>query len=200
MVASGSRSSIGRPRVGGTLIRMSASASDDLTPGSDEHWEAVHTGLAADHLIALGQVAYWSARIDTTLPLLAAALIRASNRPRTRKQVEVVGLPFTSIFERTTALVAELDAADQVRVMFERDASAIRKTMEDRNRLLHAYWLRGPREPAMAQRTRRGGITTTPFSAADVERVAVNLANLSDRVWLIYAVADGILEYQEVMG
>ncbi|WP_314451687.1 hypothetical protein [uncultured Microbacterium sp.] len=179
---------------------MSASASDDLTPGSDEHWEAVHTGLATDHLIALGQVAYWSARIDTTLPLLAAALIRASNRPRTRKQAEVVGLPFSSIFEKTSVLVAELDAADQVRVLFERDASAIKKTMEDRNHLLHAYWLRGPREPAMAQRTRRGGTTTTPFSAADVERVAVDLAHLSDRVWLISAVADGVLEYQEVMG
>jgi hypothetical protein len=47
---------------------------------------------------------------------------------------------------------------------------------------------------------RREGTTTTPFSAADVERVAVALANLSDRVWLIYAVADGILEYQEVRG
>lgn len=179
---------------------MSGSASDDLTPGSDEHWEAVHTGLAADHLIALGQVAYWSARIDTTLPLLAAALIRASDRQRTRKQAEVVGLTFSQILEKTSALVAELGAADQVRVLFERDAIAIQKAMEDRNHLLHAYWLRGPREPAMAQRTRRDGTTITPFSAADVERVAVNLANLSDRLWLIYAVADGILEYQEVTG
>lgn len=179
---------------------MSASASDDLTPGSDEHWEAVHTGLAADHLIALGQVAYWSARIDTTLPLLAAALIHASDRPRTPKQAQVVGLTFSSIFEKTSALVAELDPADQVRVLFERDASAVKKAMEDRNHLLHAYWLRGPREPAMAQRTRKEGTTTTPFSAADVERVAVALANLSDRVWLVYAVADGILEYQDFKG
>jgi hypothetical protein len=179
---------------------MGASASDDLTPGSDEHWEAVHTGLAADHLIALGQVAYWSARIDTTLPLLAAALIRASDRPRTRNQAEVAGLTFSAIFKKTCALVAELDSADQVRVLFERDASAIQKAMEDRNHLLHAYWLRGPREPAVAQRTRRGGTTTTPFSAADVERVAVDLANLSDRLWLIYAVADGILEYREFTG
>lgn len=184
----------------GTLTRMSGSASDDLTPGSDEHWQAVHTGLAADHLIALGQVAYWSARIDTTLPLLAAALIRASDRPRTRKQAEVVGLTFSQILKKTSGLVAELDGADQVRVLFERDASAVQKAMEDRNHLLHAYWLRGPREPAMAQRTRREGTTTTPFSAADVERVAVDLANLSDRLWLIYAVADGILEYQEVTG
>ncbi|MBT1683783.1 hypothetical protein [Curtobacterium flaccumfaciens] len=176
---------------------MSASASDNLTPGSNERWEAVHTGLAADHLIALGQVAYWSARIDTMLPLLAAALIRASDRPRTRKQAVVVGLTFSAIFKKTSALVAELQPTDQIRVLFDRDASAIRTAMEDRNHLLHAYWLRGPREPAIAQRTRREGTTTTPFSAADVEQVAFALANLSDRVWLIYAVADGIMEYQK---
>lgn len=179
---------------------MSASASDDLTPGSDQHWEAVQTGLAADHLIALGQVAYWSARIDTTLPLLAAALIRASNRPRTQRQAQVVGLTFSAIFTKTSALVAELDPTNQVRVMFERDAGAVKKAMEDRNHLLHAYWLRGPREPAIAQRTRREGTTTTPFSAADVERVAVALADLSDRLWLVYALAAGILEYQELEG
>lgn len=179
---------------------MTATASEDLTPGSDEHWEAVHTGLAADHLIALGQVAYWSARIDTTLPLLAAALIRASDRPRTPKQARVIGLDFSSIFAKTSSLVAELDPDDQIRVLYERDASAVKKAMEDRNHLLHAYWLRGPREPAIAQRTRREGTTTTPFSAADVERVAVALANLSDRLWLVYAVADGILEYQEIKG
>ncbi|WP_416264392.1 hypothetical protein ACNANV_00500 [Curtobacterium flaccumfaciens pv. flaccumfaciens] len=164
--------------------------------------EATSTGklctlvLPLIKMIALGQVAYWSTRIDTTLPLLAAALIRASDRPRTRKQAEVVGLTFSQILEKTSALVAELDAADQVRVLFERDASAFQKAMEDRNHLLHAYWLRGPREPAMAPRTRGEGTTTTPFCAADVKRVAVDLASLSDRVWLIYAVADGILEYQ----
>ncbi|NII42571.1 hypothetical protein E9228_003240 [Curtobacterium flaccumfaciens] len=43
----------------------------------------------------------------------------------------MIGLPFSSIFEKTSALVAELDAADQVRVLFERDASAIKKTMEE---------------------------------------------------------------------
>lgn len=174
---------------------MTASPADDLTPGSAEHWEALHTGLAADHLVALGQVAYWSARIDTTLPLLAAALIRTSPRARTPKEAQVVGLTFASIFTKTSELVRELDPSEQIRILFERDAAAVKRAMEDRNHLLHAYWLRGPREPAIAQRTRREGTTTTPFSAADVERVAVALANLSDRLWLVYAVADGILEY-----
>ncbi|TCK65751.1 hypothetical protein EDF27_0492 [Curtobacterium sp. PhB136] len=87
---------------------MSASALDGVTLGSDEHCKVVQTGLLAEHLIALGQVACWCGRIDATLPLLAAALIRASDRPRTPKRARAIGLVFFSIFAETGALVAEL--------------------------------------------------------------------------------------------
>lgn len=178
--------------------RMTDAASEDLTPGSDQNWEVLHTGLAADHLIALGHVAYWSARIDSTLPLLAAALIRTSSRSFTAKEAQVQGMTFAAIFEKTTALIGELAVDDQVRRMFEEDANAIFAAMQDRNHLLHAYWLRGPREPAIAQRTRKNGTTRTEFTAADVEQIAVRLARLSDRLWLTYAIAEGILHPLEI--
>ncbi|MBT1673410.1 hypothetical protein [Curtobacterium flaccumfaciens] len=177
---------------------MTDAASENLTPGSHENWEVLHTGLAADHLVALGHVAYWSARVDSTLPLLAAALIRTSSKSFTAKEAQVQGMTFTAIFEKTSELIGELAVDDQVRRMFAQDADAIFAAMQDRNHLLHAYWLRGPREPAIARRTRKNGTTRTEFTAADVEQIAVRLATLSDRLWLTYAVADGILHPLEI--
>jgi hypothetical protein len=164
-----------------------------MTPGSPENWEALHTGLSADHLIALGHVAYWAARVDTLVPQIASSLL--SDKDTVDGFGNPHGMRFSDVFKMTTRLMRELDPTSQAAVLFERQREKVAAAMEERNKLLHAYWLRGPTEPAIAQLTRKGHTEQRPVTTRQVEEVAVILALASDQLFLVYALLEGIMDY-----
>jgi hypothetical protein len=168
-----------------------------LTP--DQEW-VVRTWLDDEHLVALGEVAYWSARAERTLALVVSTLI---SRDSESGVIATNGLGFNTLADLGTRLVAQRVEGDQVRVIYKRLASALKKAMETRNHLLHGEWTRpaeyfpnkqrgGPpwAGPTSVVRTRSSGPSERTFTVHAVRHVAHDLALVTTRLFALFMVIE----------
>ncbi|MCJ0700228.1 hypothetical protein FRIG_03610 [Frigoribacterium faeni] len=169
-------------------------------PSAEHRADVRATGLDRDHLVAMGEVAYWSARVERTLSLVVMALV-SDDDDETDEIGSVVtrGLSFTGLLELGAKLVKLQRFEGQVRDMFTRLASELKAAMESRNHLLHGDWTKpGPGPgPATASRVTARRTVDRTFTVEQVEDVAFELAVLSNQLFMLYLVVQEMIDYKE---
>lgn len=165
----------------------------------DQEW-VLRTWLDDDHLVPLGEVAYWSARAERTLALVVSLLI---SRETENGVIATNGLGSHSLMDLGSRFVAQRPEGDQVRVIYKRQAAAQKQAMETRNHLLHGEWIR-PAEhfsakrrggtpwtgPTFEIRTRSSGPSERKFTVHAVRRVAHDLALTTTRLLALFNVIE----------
>jgi hypothetical protein len=153
------------------------------------------TGLDHEHLIAMGEVAYWAARAERTLALVVTAFIS------TESEVGVVvtnGMPFTRLLELGSQLAAHRPNDDQARDIYGRLTGPLKGAMDSRNHLLHSEWTKPQQGPASATLTRGKGKIEREFSVEAIRDVASELMRLADRMFILFLVIEGHVDYTEL--
>jgi hypothetical protein len=105
------------------------------------------TGLSDEHLIALGEVAYWASRTEALLAQVVAAFLRPDDD---LGSAVTDGMQLRHLLELGRRLAGRFDPSFQPRRMFESIAGPAEKAMADRNHLLHGYWTGGGQVPAVS--------------------------------------------------
>jgi hypothetical protein len=154
------------------------------------------TGIAVDHLAALGEVTLWSAHLGDTVGRLVVAL--AKDDERGSGVVEPKG-GFESQVKQARAL---LEHSPNARKMpdISRNLDAARVAMDRRNELVHGYWLppmtSGERNPSIqvpariGRPERRESVTVETVRALSTEIVRID-----SQLWLQVGVVDGWIHY-----
>jgi len=166
---------------------------------SPEHKAKVRrTGLDEEHLVAMGEVAYWSARLERTLTFVVMALV-SDDDAETNQIGNVVtrGLSFSRLLDLGRQLVELQRFEGQVRELFKRLSSEAKTAMESRNHLLHGDWTTPRRGPATASLTRTKTTIDRVFTVEQVQDVAFDLAVLANRLFVLYLVVEGRIDYEE---
>ncbi|MBB1198663.1 hypothetical protein [Curtobacterium flaccumfaciens] len=166
---------------------------------SPEHKAKVrHTGLDEEHLVAMGEVAYWSARLERTLAFVVMALV--SDDDGETNEIGIVatrGLPFARLLELGGHLVELRRFDGQVRDLFKRLSAEAKTAMESRNHLLHGDWTTPQQGPATASLTRTKRTIDREFTVEQVQDVAFDLAVLANRLFVLFLVVEGCIDYEE---
>lgn len=167
-------------------------------PSPTHRAQARHTGLDQAHLIAMGEVAYWSARVERTLMLVVGALVSGDDA-ETNEAGNVVtrGLPFGRLLELGTQLTALSRYDGQVRDLFTQLSAELRTAMENRNHLLHGDWTTPRRGAAVASLARTKRTVDKAFTVEQVQDVGFDLAVLANRLFVLFLVIEGRIEYEE---
>lgn len=166
---------------------------------SAEHRAGVRaTGLDRDHLVAMGEVAYWSARAERTLAIVVTALVSIDDEMTSEIGIVLTrGLSSTSLIDLGAKLVKLHRFEGQVREMFTRLSSELKTAMESRHHLLHGDWTTPREGPATASRIRAKGTVSRAFTVEQVEDVAFDLAVLSNQLFLLFLIVEQTIEYEE---
>lgn len=166
---------------------------------SPEHRARVRaTSLDREHLIAMGEVAYWSARLERTLAFTVMALVSDDDRETNEIGIVVTrGASFSGLLELGAKLVKLHRFEGQVRDMFTRLSADSRVAMESRNHLLHGAWTTPGKGPASASRVRAKGTVDRTLTVAQVEDVAYDLAVLAEQLFMLFLVIEGAVDYEE---
>ena len=167
-------------------------------PSPDHKAQARRTGLDQAHLIAMGEVAYWSARVERTLTLVVSALVSGDDA-HTNETGNVVtrGLPFARLLELGTQLTTLSRYDGQVRDLFGRLSTELRTAMDSRNHLLHGDWTTPRQGPATASLARSKRTVDRAFTVEQVQDVAFDLAVLANRLFVLFLVIEGRVEYED---
>ena len=167
-------------------------------PSAEHRADVRATGLDRDHLVAMGEVAYWSARTERTLALVVTALV-SHDDDETDEIGHVVtrGVPFTGLLDLGAKLIKLRRFEGQVRDMFTGLSSECRAAMESRNHLLHGDWTKPGPGPAVASRVTTKRTVDRPFTVEQIEDVAFDLAVLSNRLFMLFLVAQKMIDYEE---
>jgi hypothetical protein len=166
-------------------------------PSPEHRAQARSTGLDQEHLVAMGEVAYWSARVERTLTLVVTALVGDDSESNEVGIVVTRGLAFGRLVELGAQLV-ELSRFDgQVRDMFTRLSSDLKTAMQSRHHLLHGDWTTPRRGPATATLTRAKGTVHRAFTVEQVQDVAFDLAVLANRLFILFLLVEGRIDYEE---
>lgn len=146
----------------------------------------------------MGEVAYWSARVERTLAFVVMALISDDDGETDEIGIVVTrGLAFNHLVELGLRLV-ELPRYDgEIRDTFTRLSSASKAAMASRNHLLHGAWTRPQQGPAKASLTRAKGTVDRTFNVEQVQDVAFDLAVLADRLFVLFLMVEGRDTYME---
>ena len=146
------------------------------------------TGLDREQLVAMGEVAYWEARVERTLSLVVTALISTDDE----KGVAVTrGLGFGRLLDLGAQLVDLRPKDDEARDTYTRLSGELRRVMESRNRLMHGDWTRPRQGPASASSPRAKRTEDGTFTVDQVEDVAIDLAVLSNGLFILFLVIEG---------
>lgn len=165
---------------------------------SPEHRAQVRsTGLDQEHLVAMGEVAYWAAQVELTLTFVVMALVSDDDMETNEIGIVVTrGLSFHRLLELGGQLVQLGRYKGQVRELFTSLSGDLRAGMEDRNHLLHGNWTRPQHGPASASLSRTKGTVDRSFTVEQIEDVAFELAVLADRLFILFFVIEGQVEYE----
>lgn len=152
------------------------------------------TDIGDNHLVAIGEVAVWAARAERTLALVVSALVDAKSEAG---MIVTNGMPFARLLELGTQLVSLRPVDDQVRNLFIRFSGPLRLAMGSRNHLMHSEWTMPRQGPPLATLTRARGKTEKEFPVETIERVANDLALMSNRLFVLYLVITQAVDYEE---
>ena len=93
------------------------------------------TGLNREHLLALGEVAFWAAKVERTMAEMAVSLLT----PETSGGYAVVEtMQFAQIDQLIVRLLKQRQSAFGTE--YAETIKAVREAMKARNSLLHGYW------------------------------------------------------------
>jgi hypothetical protein len=161
--------------------------------GADEHRrEVTATGIDTEHLVAMGEVAVWAARVERTLAMVVTALI--STEAATGATV-TNGMGYSTLSDLGKRLVDQRPENDQPRAMYLNLLPRMKEAMAHRNHLLHGEWNQLDEGPASVTLTRMGGSKERTYSVEQVEQVAYELASVAKRLFLLVLIIDDVLEY-----
>lgn len=152
------------------------------------------TGLDSDHLIAMGEVAYWAARAERTLALVVTTFI--STQSETGVTV-TNGMSFGALLSLGRRLAEQRPNDERARAIFGTLAPRVQEAMEQRNHLLHGEWTRPthPDAPASVRLTRANGQKERLYSVEQIESVAYELAIVTHRLFILVLVIDSGVDY-----
>jgi hypothetical protein len=167
-------------------------------PSAEHRADVRATGLDRDHLVAMGEVAYWSARTERTLALVVSALV-SHDDDETDEIGNVVtrGMPFMGLLELGTKLVKLHRFAGQVRSMFTALSLDLKVAMENRNHLLHGDWTTPGQGPATATRVTARKTVDRTFTVEQVEDVGYALAGLANQLFILFLVVQQMIDYDQ---
>jgi len=167
-------------------------------PSPEHKAEARRTGLDEEHLVAMGEVAYWSARVERTLTFVVMALVSVDDVETNEIGIVATrGLSFSRLVELGGQLVELHRFEGQVRELFKRLSGEVKTAMESRNHLLHGDWTKPRQGPATASLTRTKGTIDRVFTVEQVQDVAFDLAVLANRLFVLFLVIEGRVDYEE---
>jgi len=152
------------------------------------------TDISDNHLLAIGEVTVWAARAERTLALVVSALVNANSEAG---MIVTNGMGFARLLELGTQLVNLRPVDGQVRDLFVRFSGPLRIAMESRNHLMHSEWTMPRQGPPIAALTRTRGRTEKEFPVEAIERVANDLALMSNRLFVLYLVIAQAMDYEE---
>lgn len=152
------------------------------------------TELSDDQLVAMGEVTVWAARAERTLALVVSALVNDNSEAGT---IVTNGMQFGQLLDLGTRLIDLRPVDDQARELFTRFAQPLKTAMQNRNHLIHSEWTAPRQGPPLATLTRSRGKTEKEFPLEAIERVANDLALLSNRLYVLHLVVIGLADYDE---
>ena len=151
------------------------------------------TDLSDEQLLAMGEIAYWAARVERTLGLVVAGLV---NKDSEAGQLVTNGMAFQNLLVLGTRLVSLRAPEDRARVLYTKLAGPLKTAMEERHHVLHSSWTRPrPHGPVSATLTRAKGSVEREFTIEEIESVANDLAALDDRLFLLHLGVNDIVEW-----
>lgn len=167
-------------------------------PSAEHRADVRATGLDRDRLVAMGEVAYWSARTERTLALVVTALV-SDDDDETDEIGNVVtrGMPFTGLLDLGAKLVKLHRFEGQVRDMFTALSLDLKMAMENRNHLLHGDWTKPGQGPATATRVTARKTVDRTFTVEQVEDVAYVLAVLANQLFILFLVVQQMIDYEQ---
>jgi len=156
------------------------------------------TGLDRDHLVAMGEVAYWSARTERTLALVVAGLVSHDDDETDDIGLVVTrGMSITALLDLGAKLVKLQRFEGQVRDLFTALSLDLKVAMENRNHLLHGDWTTPGHGPARATRVTSKKTIDRTFTVEQVEDVAYVLAGLANQLFMLFLVVQQMIDYEE---
>jgi len=161
--------------------------------GADEYRrEVTSTGIDTEHLVAMGEVAVWAARVERTLAMVITALI--STEAATGATM-TNGMGYSALSDLGKRLVDQRPENDHPRAICLNLLPRMKEAMAHRNHLLHGHWNQLGEGPVSVTLTRMGGSKERTCSVEQVEQVAYELASVAKRLFLLVLIIDDVLEY-----